>query len=120
MWIPGTVSSSQATRFGTRRHCIYTMAWASMTCYLTNTGVRRWNARMTWTGFPEPCFNNRIPPSFAVFVNAEVQALVDSGRVVKCTDVRGPGRAPRPRLVMALSVEESEPHLIYDARPLNK
>ena len=70
--------------------------------------------------FPGAVFQNRIPPTFASFVDAEVQALVERGCVAKWADVRGPGGPPRPRLVMALSVEETKPRLIYDARPLNK
>ncbi|CAM9718774.1 unnamed protein product [Laminaria digitata] len=70
--------------------------------------------------FPGEVFENRIPPTFTGFVDAEVQALVDRGCVAKWADVRGPGGPPRPRLVMALSVEETKPRLVYDARPLNK
>ena len=40
--------------------------------------------------------------------------------VVKWADVRAPGGPQLPRLFMALSVEETKPRLIYDARPLNK
>ena len=39
---------------------------------------------------------------------------------MKWADVRGPGGPPRPRLIMALSVEEKKPRMIYDVRPLNK
>ena len=49
-----------------------------------------------------------------------MQALVDRGGVAKWADVRGPGGPPRPRLAMALAVEQTKPRLIYDARPLNK
>ena len=57
--------------------------------------------------FPGAVFQNRIPPSFASFVDAEVQALVDRGFVLKYANVQGPGCPPWPRLVMALSVEET-------------
>ena len=70
--------------------------------------------------FPGAVFLNRIPPSFAGFVDAKVQALIDRGCVVKWSDVRGPEGPPRPPLVMALSVEETKPRLIYDERTLNK
>lgn len=69
--------------------------------------------------FPGATFANRVPPKFAGFVDREVQTLVDRGCVVKWDDVRTPGGPARPRLVMALSVEESKPRLIYDGRPLN-
>ena len=42
----------------------------------------------------------------------------DRGCVVKWSDVRGPEGPPRPRLVMALSVEETKPRLIYDEKTL--
>ena len=70
--------------------------------------------------FPGAVFQNCIPPSSASFVDAQVQAIIDRGYVVKWSDVRGPEGPPRPRLVMALSVNETKPRLIYDARPLNK
>ena len=70
--------------------------------------------------FPGAVFQNRIPPSFAGFVGAAVQALIYLGCVVKWSDVHGPGGPPRPRLVMALSIEETKPRQIYDARPVNK
>ena len=53
-------------------------------------------------------------------MDTEVQAIVDRGCVVKWADDRGPGGPPRPRLVMALSAEETKPRLIHDVRRLNK
>ena len=50
--------------------------------------------------FPKEVFYNRIPPRFTRFVDEEVRALVDRGCVVKWADVRAPGGAQRPRLVM--------------------
>lgn len=70
--------------------------------------------------FPGAVFQNRIPPKFTAFVNAEVESLVARGCVVKWADVRSRRGPPRPRLLMALSVEPSKPRLIFDARPLNK
>ena len=70
--------------------------------------------------FPGEVFKNLVPPSFASFVQAEVQALVDRGCVVKWANVLDPGGAPRPCLVMTLSVEETKPCLIYDVSSLNK
>lgn len=48
-----------------------------------------------------------------------MQALVDRGCVVKWDDVRALSAPARPRLIMAISVEESKSRVIYDARPLN-
>ena len=70
--------------------------------------------------FPGAVFANRIPLPFTEFVDMEMQSLIDRGCVVKWADVRSPTSPPRPRFVMALSVEETKPRLIYDARPLNK
>ena len=70
--------------------------------------------------FPGAVFANRIPSAHAEFVRTEMQALITRGCVVKWADVRGPEGPARPRLIQALSVEETKPRLIYDARPLNK
>ena len=69
--------------------------------------------------FPGAVFANRIPPAHAAF-KAEMRALIARGCVVKRTDVRGPAGRERPRMIQALSVEETKPRLIYDAQPLNK
>lgn len=65
-------------------------------------------------------FRNRIPPAFTDFADAEVETLIARGCVAKWSEVRGPDGPARPRLIMALSVEETKPRLIYDARPLNQ
>lgn len=65
-------------------------------------------------------FRNRIPSGFTDFVDAEVASPIARGCVARWSDVKGPGGPARPRLIMALSVEETKPRLIYDARPLNK
>ena len=70
--------------------------------------------------FPGAVFANRIPPAHAEFVKAEMKSLVARGCIVKWADVRGPAGPSRPRLIQALSVEETKPRLIYDARPLNQ
>lgn len=70
--------------------------------------------------FPGAVFANRIPPAHAGFVDAEMRSLIARGCVVKWADVRGRAGPARPRLVQALSVEETKPRLIYDARPLNQ
>ena len=41
--------------------------------------------------FLETVFKTRVPPAFASFVDAVVQAFVDRGCVAKWADVRGPG-----------------------------
>lgn len=69
--------------------------------------------------FQGAVFRNRIPSEFTDFVDSEISSLVLLGCIAKWSDVRGPGGPDRPRLIMALSVEESKPRLIYDARPLN-
>ena len=69
--------------------------------------------------FPGAVFQKRIPPSFAGFVDAEVQVLGDRGCVAKWAYVRGLGGRPRPRLFMALSVEGMKPRSIDDVRPTN-
>ena len=69
---------------------------------------------------PGAVFAHRIPPAHAAFVKAEMRALIARGWVVKWTDVRGPAGRERPRMIQALSVEETKPRQIYDARPLNK
>ena len=65
-------------------------------------------------------FANRIPSSHASFVNAEIKSLVERGCVVKRSEVRGPPGPVRLRLIQAVSVEETKPRLIYDARALNQ
>lgn len=49
-----------------------------------------------------------------------MQSLVERGCVVNRSDVRGPSGPARPRLVQAMSVEETKPRVIYDARPLHQ
>lgn len=49
-----------------------------------------------------------------------METLIARGCVAKWSDVRGPDGPDRPRLIMALSVEETKPRLIYDARPLDQ
>ena len=70
--------------------------------------------------FPGAVFKDLVPPSFASFVHAEAQALVDRGCVAKWANVPDPGGAPRPCLVITLSVEETKPCLIYDVSSSNK
>lgn len=70
--------------------------------------------------FRQAVFPNRIPSKFVPFVESEVQSLIARGCVAKWSDVKGPAGPVRPRLIMALSVEETKPRLIYDARPLNQ
>ena len=70
--------------------------------------------------FPGAVFANRIPSSHASFVDAEMNSLVGRGCVVKWPDVRDSSGPVRPRLIQALSVEETKPRLIYDAWPLNQ
>ena len=69
--------------------------------------------------FKGAAFRNRTPSAFTDFVGSEIRSMALLGCIAKWSDVRGPGGPDRPRLVMALSVEESKPRLIYDARPLN-
>lgn len=64
-------------------------------------------------------FSNRIPPAFRDFVDSEISSLLRLGCVARWDDVRGPDDPVVPLLQMSLSVEESKPRLIYDARPLN-
>ena len=64
-------------------------------------------------------FRNRIPAAFAGFVDLEIGSLEELGCIAEWSDVRGPAGPARPRLIMPLSVEESKPRLIYDARQLN-
>jgi len=64
-------------------------------------------------------FSNRIPPAFRDFVDSEISSLLRLGCVARWDDVRGPDDPVAPLLQMSLSVEESKPRLIYDARPLN-
>lgn len=68
---------------------------------------------------PGVVFTNSVPPAFPSCVEAEVQSIVDRGYVAKWTHVRGP-EGPRPRLVMALSFEETKPCLLCQAKPLSK
>ena len=70
--------------------------------------------------FPRAVFANRIPSSHASFVDVEMNSLVERGCLVKWSSVRGPSGPVRPGLIKALSVEETKPRLIYDARPLNQ
>lgn len=70
--------------------------------------------------FRQAEFKNRIPSRFTSFVDAEVESLIARGCVAKWSDVKGSDGPDRPYLRMALSVEETKPRLIYDARPLNK
>lgn len=70
--------------------------------------------------FRQAVFPNRIPSKFVPFVESELQSLIARGCVAKWSDVKGPAGPARPRLIMALSVEETKPRLIYDARPLNQ
>ena len=72
------------------------------------------------TPLPGAVFKSLVPPSFASFVHAELQALVDRGCVAKWANVLDPGGAPRPCLVMTLPVEETKPCSIYDVSSLNK
>lgn len=69
--------------------------------------------------FKGAVFRNRIPPGFTDFVDSEISSLASLGCIAKWSDVRGPGGLARPRMIMPLSVEESKPRLIYDARQLN-
>lgn len=64
-------------------------------------------------------FRNRIPASFTDFVDSEITSLASLGCIARWSEVRGPGGPARPRLILPLSVEESKPRLIYDARQLN-
>ena len=61
---------------------------------------------------PGAVFANRIPPQFTEFVDMEMQSVIGRGCVLKWADVRSPTGPSRPRLVMALSVEETKPCLI--------
>lgn len=65
-------------------------------------------------------FHNRIPQTFAGFVDAEVRQLVDRGVSPGGRTAVPPGGPLRPRFMMALSVATTKPRLIYDAKPLNK
>ena len=53
-------------------------------------------------------FINSSPSACASVVDAEVHALVHCGCVAWWADFRGPGGAPQPRLVMALSGKEAK------------
>ena len=64
-------------------------------------------------------FRNRIPAEFTDFVDSKIASLASLGGIAKWSEVRGPGGPTRPRMIMSLSVEESTPRLIYDARQLN-
>ena len=88
MWISGTIASPdhplRDTLVGLQGSVLHEYRGPSLDCPYD---VGR---------FPGEMFQNRIPPSFAGFVDPEVQALIDRGCVVKWSDVRGP--APPPRL----------------------
>lgn len=49
-----------------------------------------------------------------------MQSLINRGCVAKWAEVGIPPGPARPRLIMALSVEETKPRLVFDAQPLNK
>lgn len=68
--------------------------------------------------FPESNFSNRIPPVFTDFVDTEMQSRLDRGCVVKWAEVSSSGPA-RPRLIMALAVEDTKPRHLFDAWMLN-
>lgn len=70
--------------------------------------------------FRQAEFGDRYPSGFTDFVDAEVESLIARGCVAKWSDVKGPAGPDRPRLIMALSVKETNSRLIYDARPLNQ
>ena len=57
--------------------------------------------------FPGGVCADWIPPAHAACVKAEMRALIARGCVVKWTDVRGPAGRERPRMIQALSVEET-------------
>eukprot|EP00903_Cladosiphon_okamuranus_P006868 g6689.t1 len=65
------------------------------------------------------CAYSECSNSFDDFVSNEISSLVSLGCASRWADVRGPGGPARPRMIVPLSVEESKPRLIYDARRLN-
>ena len=69
--------------------------------------------------FPGETLPSRVPEEFCEFVAGEVATLVCRGCLVPFDEVRTSDGPSRPRLIMLLSVEPSNPCLIYDARQLH-
>ena len=69
--------------------------------------------------FPGEKLPNRVPEEFREFIAGEVATLVRRGCLIQFEDVRTSNGASRPRLIVPLSLESSNPRLIYDARRLN-
>ena len=88
-----------------------------------NIEARRSTARIAWAASVRRGSGKKEkthPARLRKVVDAEMQALVDRGGVVKWADVRDSGGRPGPRLAISPAVEETEPRLIYNARPRNK
>ena len=72
-----------------------------------------------WVSGPPPRparYPNRVPEAFAPFVDAQLASALASGalkRFVSSAD------CPLPHTILAMSIEETKPRLITDARPLN-
>ena len=68
----------------------------------------------------ERYFANGVPPAHAGFVDAEMHSLIARGCVVKWKDVRDRAGLEMPRLIQALSIEETKPRILHAARPLKQ
>ena len=69
--------------------------------------------------FPVAVFANHILSLLRQFRRRQ-DAIPGRARVHREVVRRGPSGPARPRMIQGLSVEETKPHLINDARPLNQ